>query len=222
MVLVVSGKLDFAQIIELAQRYCGHWPRISAERNQPLPAIVQHPMKFIADPKLQRNYIMGFTPGPSAQDDRRFAAKVLADAVGDSDGSRFYWALVDNAIAEEADFGFYPHDGCGSFYFSLVTDPARSQKALEVAMKELEKVRGDLADDEVERARNKIASGIVLQGEIPLGRMRAIGGQWMYNRQYRSLEQDMSTLLATTPASLRDLMAQFPFTPMTTVALGPR
>src|SRR5205807_5789968 len=122
-------------------------------------------------------YTMGMAPGPSAQGERRFAGRVLSDVIGDAEGSRFYWALVDNAIAEDADFGFYPHDGCGSFYIALTTEPQRSDKALEIALKELEKVKDDLKDDEVERAKNKIASSIVLQGEVPLGRMRAIGGQ---------------------------------------------
>ena len=51
--------------------------------------------------------------------------------------------------------------------------------------------------------------------------MRAIGGQWTYNKQYRSLEQDMATLNAVTPESLRQLMRDFPFDPMTIVSLGP-
>ena len=59
---------------------------------------------------------------------------MLADVIGDSDGSRFYWALVDNAIAEDADFGFYPHDACGSFYIALTTDPERSDEALDIAL----------------------------------------------------------------------------------------
>src|SRR3712207_2330041 len=121
---------------------------------------------------------MGMTPGPSAQDDDRFAARVLSDVIGDADGSRFYWALVDNAIAEEADFGFYPHDGCGSLYLALATAPERTEQALSIAMAVLKKVKGDLKDDEVERAKNKIASGLVLSGEVPLGRMRSIGSQW--------------------------------------------
>jgi predicted Zn-dependent peptidase len=175
----------------------------------------------MTDAKLNRQYTMGMTPGPSAQDDRRFAARVLADVIGDSEGSRLYWALVDNAIAEDADFGFYPHDACGSFYLSLITDPQRTEKALDIALKELEKVKKDLNPDEVERAKNKIASGIVLQGEVPLGRMRAIGGQWIYNKEYRSLEQDMETLQSVTPDSLRQLMSEFPFEPMTLVTLGP-
>jgi predicted Zn-dependent peptidase len=220
MVMAVTGRLDFGQIIELAERFCGHWPGVKVLRDQPQPRYAGH-REHLTDPKLNRQYLMGMTPGPSAQDDRRFAARVLSDVIGDAEGSRFYWALVDNAIADDADFGFYPHDGCGSYYLSLVTEPDRSERALGIALAELQKVMKDLTDDEVERARNKMASSIVLSGEVPLGRMRSIGAQWIYNREYRSLEQDMSSLLAVTPDSLRALMGQFPFDPMTIVSLGP-
>ena len=221
MVLAVTGNVDFQNFVKLAEKYCGAWPRVNAPRTTPAP-LFQSKRKRMTDPKLNRQYTMGFTPGPSAQDVRRFAARVLADVIGDSDGSRFYWALVDNAIAEEADFGFYPHDACGSFYVSIINDPARTEECLDIALKELQKIKTDLTNDEVERAKNKIASSIVLQGEIPLGRMRAIGGQWIYNKEYRSLEQDMATLQAITIDSLKKLMQDFPFDPMTIVTLGPK
>ena len=221
MVVVATGRVDFPAFVEMVRKYAGHWPQVSAPRAYPQP-LHQTKQKRLADPKLNRQYTMGFTPGPSAQDERRFAARVLSDVIGDAEGSRLYWALVDNAIAEDADFGFYPHDRCGSFYLSLVTDPDRSEEAMKIAQAEIEKVKQDLNADEVERAKNKIASSIVLQGEVPMGRMRAIGGQWIYNREYRSLERDMKTLMAITPQSLKDLMAEFPFSPMTTVTLGPK
>jgi predicted Zn-dependent peptidase len=220
MVLVATGRLDFAEIVRLAEKYMGDWPRVDAPRQQPDP-LVKSQRITLPDPKLNRAYTMGMTPGPSAQDTDRFAARVLADVIGDADGSRFYWALVDNAIAEDADFGFYPHDACGSFYVSLVNDPAKTDEALGIALAELEKVKADLNDDEVERAKNKIASSLILSGEVPIGRMRSLGGQWIYNKEYRSLEQDKATLLAVTPASLKDLMRKYPFDPMTIVTLGP-
>jgi predicted Zn-dependent peptidase len=221
MVLSVTGRLDFDEIVRLSGKYMGDWPHVDAPRIQPQPMYkTQH--TTLADPKLNRAYTMAMTPGPSAQDDRRFAARVLADVIGDSDGSRLYWALVDNAIAEEADFGFYPHDACGSFYVSLTTDPARTQQALDISLKELEKVKQDLTEDEIERAKNKIASSLVLSGEVPIGRMRSIGSQWIYNKEYRSLEQDMSTLMAVNKQTMLDLMRQFPFDPMTIVTLGPK
>ncbi|MDB5355038.1 MAG: ptrA 1 [Phycisphaerales bacterium] len=220
MVLSATGNLEFDEIVHLAEKYCGSWPHVDAPRQQPDPVYKPHRLA-LSDSKLNRQYLMAMTPGPSAQDDRRFAARVLSDVIGDSDGSRFYWALVDNAIAEDADFGFYPHDSCGSFYLGLTTDPERATQALHIALAELEKAKQGITDDEVERARNKIASSLVLQGEIPLGRMRAIGGQWIYNRQYRPLELDMATLMAVTTESLKDLMKEFPFDPMTIVSLGP-
>jgi predicted Zn-dependent peptidase len=221
MVLSVTGKLEFDEIIRLAEKYMGSWQRVNAPREEPKPVYAPR-RELLVDEKLNRAYTMGMTPGPSAQDERRFAARVLADVIGDSDGSRFYWALVDNAIADEADLGFYPHDACGSFYISLTTDPDRTDEALKIALAELEKVKKDLNADEVERAKNKIASSIVLSGEVPIGRMRSIGSQWIYNKEYRSLDQDMKTLMAVSPDSLRQLMRDFPFDPMTIVTLGPK
>jgi predicted Zn-dependent peptidase len=220
MVLSVTGRLDFDEVINLTEKYCGSWQPVNAPRNQPAPTYKPH-THVMSDGKLNRQYTMAMTPGPSAQDERRFAARVLSDVIGDADGSRFYWALVDNAIAEDADFGFYPHDACGSFYVSLLTEPDRAEKAMSIALAELEKVKTDLNDDEVLRAKNKIASSVVLSGESPNGRMRAIGAQWLYNGEYRSLEDDLKTLEAVTPDSLRQLMRDFPFDPMTIVTLGP-
>jgi predicted Zn-dependent peptidase len=220
-VLAVTGRLDFDEIVRLAEKYCGHWQPQAAPREAQEPAA-KSSRHNLADAKLNRQYTMALMPGPSAQDERRFAARVLADVIGDSEGSRLYWALVDNAIAEDADFGFYPHDRCGSFYLSLTTDPDKTEQALNIALKELERVRVDLDEAEVERARNKIASSLVLGGESPLGRMRAIGNQWIYTGTYRSLDEDMATLLAVTPAKLKDLLNDYPFDPMTIVTLGPK
>jgi len=220
IVMAAAGKFDFDRLVELAEKYCGLWQAAKAPRQQAMP-VHHSARKSLVDSKLNRQYIMAMMPGPSAQDQRRFAARVLADVIGDADGSRFYWALVDNALAEEADFGFYPHDRSGSFYFSMVTDPKRREQVLDIAQRELARIKSDLNDDEVERAKNKIASGVVLDGEVPLGRLRAIAGGWLYNHEYRSLEMDLSTLMSITPSSLRELMRDFPFEPMTVVSLGP-
>ena len=219
-ILAAAGKLDFGRLVAIAEKYCGQWEPCRSPRIQPAPVFRSH-AKSMVDAKLNRQYTMGLTPGPSAQDERRFAARVLADVIGDSEGSRLYWALVDNAIAEDADFAFYPHDGCGSFCISLTTDPDRADQALQILRAELDRVKTDLTEAEVQRAKNKIASGIVLEGEVPMGRLRAIAGQWLYNKSYRSLEMDMQTLLAIEPDSLRALMRDFPFEPMTVVSLGP-
>jgi predicted Zn-dependent peptidase len=164
---------------------------------------------------------MAITPGPSAQDRDRFAAHILADILGDDENGRLYWSLVDPAIAEEADFSTYPHDQVGSYALSIVSDPDRGDQALEIALAELGKIKTDLKDAEVARAKNKLAGSAVLHGESPQARMRSIGGSWVYNNEYRSLEDDLNALLAVTPADINRLMERFDFEPMTVVTLGP-
>lgn len=219
MALCVTGRFDRDHIADLATRLMGHWQPVTPTPRQQLGTLVGGDHRVI-DPRLNRQYYMALTPGPSAQDPRRFAARVLADVIGDAEGSRFYWALVDNAIAEDADFGFYPHDGCGSFYISITSDPDRAAEAIDIAMAELKRAANDLTDAEVRRARNKIASQLVLQGEGSMGRLRAIGTQWLYNHDYRSLDEDMATLMAVTTADLLSLMRDYQFNPLTSLTLG--
>lgn len=221
MVVSVAGRFDFPQIVKLVEKYCGDWPTVKASRTQPDPQYRKH-QRSIADPKLNRQYTMGLLPGPSAQDERRYAARIMADVIGDSDGSRLYWALVDNAMAEEADFGFYPHDRCGSYYFSLVNDPARTEQAMDVLVRELAKITDDVSDAEVNQARNKITSQLVLQSEVPIGRMRSIASQWIYNGTYRPLEEEMDRLMKVGVPDIQSLAREFALTPVTTITLGPR
>jgi predicted Zn-dependent peptidase len=219
-VLSVAGKFEFDQIVKLADEHYGHWEPVGFERQlQPVKAAGS--TSHLTDEKLTRRYVMGLSAGPSAQDEDRYAAKVLADLVGDNDGSRLYWALVDPAICEEADLSPYPHDHAGSFALSLTCDPDKTEEAVGKAMDVLRNVGKDLKDDEIERAKNKIAGGSVLHGESSNGRMRAIGAGWVYDGIYRPLSEELDDILAVTRQDVLALLEKYPFDPMTLVTLGP-
>lgn len=220
MVLAVAGRFDFAEVCARAQELMGHWTGEKSKRAY-LDVLPTGRRVELTDEKLSRAYVMAMTPGPSSQDEDRFAARVLADILGDAEGSRLYWALVDNAICEDADFGSYPHDRCGSFYLSLQTNADRVEEALGIATRELARVREDLSDDEVVRARNKLASSITLGSESPMGRMRTIGSNWLYTGEYRSVADDMRTLEGIDRASVLALLDKYRFDPMTIVSLSP-
>ena len=219
-VLAVAGKFDVNWLIDRANETFGSWRGAPAKRDYAdAPATGRR--VDLTDAKLSRAYVMGMTPGPSVQDDDRFEARVLADVVGDAEGSRFYWSLVDNALCEDADFGFYPHDRAGSFYLSLQTSKERVADTLEIAQRELARVRRDLTDDEVVRACNKLASSITLGAESPAGRMRALGSEWLYTGQYRSVADDMATLERIDRPAVMRMLERFTFDPMTIVTLSP-
>ncbi len=220
IVLSLAGSFDFDAIVKMAERFYGQWEPVGFAREY-AATMFTGGHEAMNDPKINRQYLMGLCPGPSSQDVARYGAHVLCDVIGDGDGSRLYWALVDNAIADEADFSPYPHDHTGSFALSIVCDPARLEEAHDIARREFAKVKDDLNDAEVERAKNKIAGQAVLHGESVGGRMRAIGGAWVYNGEYRPLDAELEAIMAVTPADLKALMERFAFDPMTVVTLGP-
>ena len=219
-VLAVTGQFDFDRVVALAEEHYGHWEPVGFARQYDEPAAGETRVD-LTDAKLNRRYLMGLSPGPSAQDDARYAANLLGDIVGDGENGRLYWALVDNALCDEADFSPYPHDRTGSFALSLVTEPDRGDEALEIAKKELLRVRDDLEEAEVERAKNKVAGSATLHGESPLGRMRAIGGGWVYHGEYRPLDAELDAILAVTKQDVLNVIERFPLAPTTVVTIGP-
>lgn len=221
MVLAVAGKVDFDAFVASAEKYAGTWPHVNVARAYPEPALVAK-RRHMTDAKLKRHYIAMLCPGPSAQDDNRFAAMVLSDVLGDNEGSRFYWALVEPGLADEADFSFYPHDRTGSFLAYASCDPERAAQVEGIMLEELAKVvKEGVTDAEVERSKNKIETATVLQGELPLGRMRALASRWTYNQEYRTLEQDLALLEGINRPNLEAVVRQYGFTPMTVTTLGP-
>jgi predicted Zn-dependent peptidase len=221
MVLAASGKIDFDDFVRMAGKYCGHWDPVHVQRAYPSAAL-RAKRRPIRDPKLKRHYMAGLCPGPSAQDDARYAAMVLSDVIGDHEGSRLFWALVEPGLADEADFSYFPHDQTGSFLVYASCDPDRAAQVEGILLDELNKVLKDgLALDEVQRSKNKIASALVLQGESTLGRMRGLASRWIYNREYRSLEEDLAILEAISRENLQDVAGKWGFGPMTITTLGP-
>jgi predicted Zn-dependent peptidase len=221
MVLAAAGNIDFDEFVKLAEKYCGHWPRVSVQRAYPAPTLHQK-RRHIQDAKLKRHYIAGLCPGPSAQDDARYPAMVLSDVLGDHEGSRLFWALVEPGLADEADFSFYPHDKTGSFLIYASCDPERAAQVEGILLNELNKVvKEGLTLDEVQRSKNKIETGTVLQGESTLARMRGLASRWTYNREYRSLEEDLAKLESINKDALVNVAGADKFGPMTITTLGP-
>ena len=221
MVLAVAGKVDFDAFVALAEKTCGTWPRVNVQREYTTP-VLGAKRRHISDPKLKRHYIAMLCPGPSAQDDQRYAAQVLSDVMGDHEGSRLYWALVEPGLADEADLAFYPHDQTGSFLVFASCDPERAGQVEGILTAELEKVlKEGLTEAEIARSKTKIETATVLQGELPLGRMRNLAARWTYNHEYRTLEEDLAKLESIGRADLEGVLKGFSFAPLTITTLGP-
>ncbi|MFN9972862.1 MAG: insulinase family protein, partial [Phycisphaerae bacterium] len=74
---------------------------------------------------------------------------------------------------------------------------------------------------ELEQARNKAASRIVLRGERPMGRMSSLGSNWIYRGEYQSTADDLKAIRAVTLKEIQRVLEEFPLTMITTAGVGP-
>ena len=220
VVVSAVGRFDFEALAADVEKIAGPWQPSGATRryDHPEPTADQHTLH---DEHVSRHYIAMLCPGPSAQDEDRYAAKVLADVLGDSEGSRIHWALIDPGLADEADFSFMPHDRLGCYLGYASCDPARAEQVEDVLVKTIDSAAEAITDAEVERAKNKLATSATLQGESPRGRMSSIGATWTYLGEYLPLEAELAKVMAVTSDDLRRLVADPPFSPKTILRLGP-
>jgi predicted Zn-dependent peptidase len=220
IVVSAAGRVDFAALVSDVAKIAGQWEPSGIKREHGQPAIAGAQLAH-RDERLSRHYLAMFFPGPAAQDERRYAARVMADALGDSEGSRLYWALVDPGLADEADFSHYPQDHVGGFIGYASCDPQRAGQVEGIYLDALAKFARSVEPGEIERAKNKLATHATLQGERPAGRMRSIGNQWTYLRQYLTLDQELAGLMAVGVDDVRQLAGELVSSPRTLVRLGP-
>jgi len=219
--LVAVGNLDFDAFENQAAEHCSHWTPCRAGRC-PRPATPAGTTNIVLDKKLAREHIGLMSAAPSGQDDERYASQLLATIVGDTNGSRLFYALVDPAIADEAHMNYEPLDNAGAFFTFLSTDPDRAAEAVRIVRRELRKFAEEgPGDAELLAAKNKIASGATLRGELPMGRLTAVGFDWVYRGEYMPLAEQIETLFAVTAEDVLRVARGHDLAATTLLSLGP-
>ena len=219
--LAVAGNCAFDDIVALAEKYCSRIPE--GESIRALPEVMAQPsVRTVVRDNSVQQHIMQMGPGPKSNNPLRFAAELLSVVVGDDSNSRLFWELVDPGHAESADLGYSEYDGAGAWMNYLACSPADVPANLERCKQVFDEVNANcISGDELEQARNKVASRIVLRGERPMGRLSSLGGNWMYRHEYRSIAADLQTIRSLTLNDIREVLNRFPITMTTTVGVGP-
>lgn len=221
IVLAVTGRTDWTTVVELANRHCGSWPEGRTKRSiraaSPKPTT-----RYIAKDQCQQEQIIQLAPAPSGSDPLRFAAELMAVIVGDDCNSRLYWELLDPGLVESAEMGFYDYEETGA-YLTFMNGPPEDTKAnlARIAAIYADVNRQGVTADELEQAKNKVSSRLVLRGERPMGRLGALGNNWLFRREYRSIADDLAIVDKITLADIRRLLDQFPLGQTTTIGVGP-
>jgi predicted Zn-dependent peptidase len=220
--VVAAGRFPFKRLVALVEKRCAAWRKGPASRKGVRETRGTGTFQVVRKEKVVQEHVFLISPGPPAESPLRYAADILATAVGDDSGSRLYWALVDPGLADSADTSFHDYQGTGSFYTSFSCEPAKVQKNLAIVANVLSEVqRHGITESELRQAKSKIGSRVVRGNERPMGRMQAIGMGWIYLHQYRTVDQEMKAFDAVTLKTINEMLKRYAIERVTTLALGP-
>lgn len=219
-VVAMAGNLDFDAMVQHIEAHCGHWEPTQTARQY--DAINFKDDEFtIRSAKVNRHYCIMLSPAPAQQDDDRYAAAILAQILGDAEGSRLYWALVETGLAEEVRADYDGQDQVGQFVVYFVCDPSDAERVEQLTCEQIDALGDAITEDDLVRVRSKIATSVTLHGELPAGRMQRLGRLWTYTAQYRSLEEELERIDAVTLDELRDVYQKYRFAPRVTGRMQP-
>ncbi|MBX3402408.1 MAG: insulinase family protein [Phycisphaeraceae bacterium] len=213
-VVALAGKVDFDAAVREIERLSGSWARTGAQRAHAAPPYADRDFTLRSE-KVNRGYALMLTPAPDANDPRRYAATLLAQALGGPDNSRLHWALVETGLAESAEAGFDPRDRAGELLVFVSCDPDRLDECWSIVEREAAALRDTVTHDDLARIRAKAATGVTVAGERPGGRMQRLGRQWMYRPEYTTLEEELERINAVTLDDVRALLGDVPLRPRT-------
>jgi predicted Zn-dependent peptidase len=219
--VAVAGNTDWNDVLRLANQWCGKWEAGSTPRKAD-EAKAKGGTTLTTKEAFTQQHVMQMSPAPSATSPLRMAAELMSVVVGDDSGSRLYWDLVDTGLAESADLSFNEYDGTGAYLTYVCSTP-------ESAGDNLERVHDIYADvnakgvteEELEQARNKAASRIVLRSERPMGRLSSLGSNWVYRNEYRSVQDDLTAYRAITTDDVKAVLKKYPLGQLSTATVGP-
>jgi predicted Zn-dependent peptidase len=159
---------------------------------------------------------------PDVKDPLRYAAALLAVIVGDDRGSRFFWEIVGPGHAEACDLSYNSYEGEGVYQTYLCCTPDEYSPDISRVHDLFAKINASgVTEDELQLAKSKVASRIVLRSERPMGRLSNLGHNWVSRREYRAAADDLAAIQRVTTSDIRTLLERFPLQQTTSVGVGP-
>jgi predicted Zn-dependent peptidase len=219
---VAAGNFDFDALVALVEKQCGAWDRGVSRRQGVRETEGSGEFKVHTKETVNQEHVVLVSPGPAVKSPLCYAAHTLAMIFGDDSGSRLYWALVDRGLADSADSSFHEYDGTGAVYTMFSCDPERAQKNLNIVQGLLSQMqREGVTEEELNQAKNKVLARLVRISERPMGRMNALGHNWIYLKTYRSVDDELRNFEAVTVRKIQQVLERYPIDHVTTLALGP-
>ena len=221
LTLVAAGAVQFDELVESAKKLTANWRPMDTARSLQRPKS-QHADVELVHPPATQQYTLQHALGVPSSDNYRYVLRVLASILGDDSGSRLFWALVDNGLAESAVVFTQEFDDCGLFSIYTTCAPEQHDSNWDVIQNILASgAEKPITEREIELAKNKICSGLILSSERPSNRLFSVGGAWLKRERYETVAEVAANYQRVTQPQLQEAFEKLKSRSTVTVTVRP-
>jgi len=223
LILSVAGNFDWEHIVQLAEHYCSNWRQGDSGRDATHYEPAQPINNVMVDKKLKQQIMIVAMPAVDVKDPDYYAAMLGGSILGDTDGSRLYWNIYQRGMAESASAGIWAMEGTGIMLMEANSTPEDAPRVLKMLRAELDNLLDDgVFEDELQRAKDKWISSIVLSSESTFSRMRSLASDWVTEGRLVSVEEEIERVEKITVEDVVRALHRFPMRDKQVLtALGP-
>ena len=221
VILAATGAVDFDELAHLAATFCGDWEPAATRR--PVETPVAHPGFSVLHKEIAtQQYSLLMADAPFEEDEDRYAAKLLSTILGDDVGSRLYFEFIETGRADHVGMSHCEFEGAAMYATTLSCSPEITADNLKLIRDVYEAAaREGVSAKELEQAKNKVRSRLVLGSELPRNRVFGLGLEWAVRERYMSMEDEMEALDAITLDRVNAVAAEYPPADSLIMTVGP-
>jgi predicted Zn-dependent peptidase len=214
LVVAAAGNVEHARLVELVgNAFYGCEggigpPEHSIDASSPQPAS---PILVEQKGELEQAHLIIAAPWPSALDEDRYQATLLASVMGGGTSSRLWQKIrEERGLAYSVGAGGSAFSDVGVFTIYAGTSPGQLDEVLDLSLHEMRQVvKEPVPEDELRIAKDQAVSSILLGLESSSARAGTLARQEIIHGRRISPDEAIQKLRAVTPEELQEIARRY-------------
>lgn len=178
MIMSASGNVDHDEFLDIVDGFTTDMKKFSVEPVE--KQIYKGGFTFKQKDLEQTHLILGFE-GLSHTSDEKFNLSILSTILGGGMSSRLFQEIREKRGLVYSVFSFCSnYKDTGTFGIYAACEDDKAKEVIEITTKELEKIRKDITDEELQKAKVQLKASLMMGLESSSTRMERLANQYLH------------------------------------------
>ena len=211
LIITAAGNVEHAQIVDLTDKIFDSETGNRKPETRNLKPELAAPIIIKKNNNLEQAHLIIAAPFVDAKSERRYAADILANALGGGTSSRLWQKIrEEKGLAYSVGASAAMYQDCGVFSVYAGTSPKQTGEVLDISIAELRRVvKSGISSEELELIKEQTTASILLGLEDSSVRAGTLARLEMVHGRQISLEETIEKIEAVSLAEVQSLAREF-------------